>query len=170
MSNKTANYDLTLPLQEEYYNVDIFNENYTVIDGELKRLSDSMDNLAQVAKSGSYNDLSDKPNTGRGATIYTINSDTFANGNTMSGKPYAEIHNCIGRTVYVGLLNQAQKSAAGSCGLFLYDSSGTQGVVGIQVTSMPTVDIMLVVVDLGAFEGTEAKSVIINGLEQGVTI
>ena len=61
MSTKTTNYDMTLPAQEDYYDVDIFNENYEIIDEELKRLSDEQDGLADVASSGSYNDLVDKP-------------------------------------------------------------------------------------------------------------
>lgn len=61
MSTKTTNYDMTLPAQEDYYDVDIFNENYEIIDDELKRLSDEQEALADVASSGSYTDLDDKP-------------------------------------------------------------------------------------------------------------
>lgn len=61
MSTKTTNYDMTLPAQEDYYDVDIFNENYEIIDEELKRLSDEQEGLADVASSGSYTDLEDKP-------------------------------------------------------------------------------------------------------------
>lgn len=166
MSTKTANYNMTLPAQDEYYNVDIFNDNYEIIDGELKRLDNSINGLSAVASSGSYNDLSDKPNTGRGATVYTINADTFSAGLTMNTKPYVEILSCSGRIVYIGLLKHTQKSTAQSCGLSLYDGSASQGAIGIQVddTALLTSDIQLVVVDLGAFGGTEAGSVIINGL------
>lgn len=164
MSTKTANYNITLPAQEDYYNVDIVNENNIIIDKELKRLSDTADALAPVASSGSYNDLSDKPNTGRGAAVYTINADTFEEGKTLNNYPYEEIHNCSGRVVYVGLLSDTYNTAAQESGLFLYGGSAQQGNVGIQVTSTPNTDIKLVVVDLGAFVSDESKSVIINGL------
>ncbi len=37
MSNKTTNYGLRKPLQEEYYNIDDFNGNADIIDSELKK-------------------------------------------------------------------------------------------------------------------------------------
>jgi hypothetical protein len=61
MSTKPINYNLVLPEQEDYYDVDIFNENYSVIDTELKRLSDETGGLSSVAHSGSYKDLYDLP-------------------------------------------------------------------------------------------------------------
>lgn len=163
MSTKTTNYNITLPAQEDYYNVDIVNENNIIIDKELKRLSDKADALAPVASSGSYNDLSDKPNTGRGAAVYTINADMFPTTTTGLGY-YNEIHNCSGRIVYVGLLSDIYNNAAQECGLKLYSGSAAQGVVGLQVTTQPSSDIKLVVVDLGAFVSSEQSSIVINGL------
>lgn len=61
MSTKTTNYNMVLPSQDDYYNVDIFNENYKTIDDELKRLSDVQDDLANVAEDGNYNSLDYKP-------------------------------------------------------------------------------------------------------------
>jgi hypothetical protein len=61
MSTLTSNYGLTLPAQEDYYNVDIFNDNNTVIDTELKRLSDVTGQLSAVAFSGKYKDLAGVP-------------------------------------------------------------------------------------------------------------
>lgn len=127
-------------------------------------VSPLVEGLAKVATSGSYNDLSDKPNTGRGAVVYTINADTFAEGKTMGSFPYKEIHYCSGRIVYVGLLSDTYSTAAQESGLFIYGGSAQQGAVGIQVTALPTTDIKLAVVDLGAFVSDEAKAVVINGL------
>ncbi len=131
--------------------------------GSYNDLKDTPE-FAPVATSGSYNDLTDKPNTGKGAAVYTINADTFAEGKTMGSFPYEEIHNCSGRIVYVGLLSDTYSTAAQESGLFLYSGSAQQGNVGIQVTSTPSTDIKLVVVDLGAFVSDEAKAVVINGL------
>lgn len=171
MSNKTANYKMTLPTQDEFYDVDIFNENYSIIDEELKGVNDAIDGLATVAASGSYNDLTNKPNTGNGATVYTINSETFSQGLTMGDKPYAQIHQCMHRIVYVGLLSNTDRTLANNCGLFLYKNSDVQGGIGIQVNTMPTSDIKLVVVDLGAFSCEGNNAIVIDGLpdEQIVT-
>ena len=61
MSTKTPNYNLTLPAQTDYYDVDIFNENYGIIDEALKALKDAQEALAKVATSGIYNDLTAIP-------------------------------------------------------------------------------------------------------------
>lgn len=61
MSTKTPNYNLTLPAQTDYYDVDIFNENYGIIDEALKALKDAQEALAEVATSGIYNDLTAIP-------------------------------------------------------------------------------------------------------------
>jgi hypothetical protein len=61
MSTLTNNYGLTLPEQEDYYNVDIFNDNNVVIDTELKRLSDLTGGLGAVAFTGKYKDLEGLP-------------------------------------------------------------------------------------------------------------
>lgn len=45
MANFTANYNLTKPLQTEYYDVDVFNENADIVDSEIKSLNDSVTDL-----------------------------------------------------------------------------------------------------------------------------
>lgn len=42
MANYTENYNLEKPLQEEYYNVDVFNGNADILDAELKGLHDDV--------------------------------------------------------------------------------------------------------------------------------
>ncbi len=152
MSSKTENYKLTLPAQEDFYDVDVFNDNNVIIDEELKKHSDKLDSLGAAIP--------------KGAKVYTVNSDTFTANLTMGGYPYKEIHSCSGRSVYVGLLSDTYKSAAESCGLFLYGASSQQGAVGIQVKTLPENDIKVVVVDIGAFVSDEdnGRAVVINGL------
>ena len=57
----TVNSGLNLPEQDDFYDVDIFNENSAIIDEELKRIDDGLDGLAAVAVSGSFNSLTYKP-------------------------------------------------------------------------------------------------------------
>ena len=123
-----------------------------------------VEGLATVATSGSYNDLTDKPNTGNGVTVYTINNETFSQGLTMGDKPYVQIHQCMHRIVYVGLLSNTDKQKANNCGLFLYKNSDVQGTIGIQVNTIPTSDIKLVVADLGAFPYEGNNAIVIDGL------
>ncbi len=61
MSTQTTYYYMTLPDQEDFYDVDILNENYSLIDEELNRLSCDLGDLATVAKTGIYNSLGGKP-------------------------------------------------------------------------------------------------------------
>lgn len=42
MANKTSNYGLTKPLQEEFYDVGVQNNNMDIIDTELKRVDDKV--------------------------------------------------------------------------------------------------------------------------------
>ena len=41
MANKTTNYNLTKPLPEEFYDINVHNENMDIIDEQLKRLSEA---------------------------------------------------------------------------------------------------------------------------------
>lgn len=41
MANKTTNYNLTKPLPEEFYDIEVHNENMDIIDEQLKRLSEA---------------------------------------------------------------------------------------------------------------------------------
>jgi hypothetical protein len=63
MSERTENYNMLLPAQEDYYNVEVFNDNYSVIDKNLHRVENAVEGLAEVAKSGGYNDLLKRPYT-----------------------------------------------------------------------------------------------------------
>ncbi len=47
VTNKTENYGLNKPEQDDFYNVDDFNENADIIDEQLKALSNSIGNAAQ---------------------------------------------------------------------------------------------------------------------------
>lgn len=172
---KTTNYNLNKPAQTDFYDVDIFNENADIVDTALKNTSDTAssakavtDKLAAVATSGSYEDLTNKPNTGKGAVIYTITADTFPDNSAINGSPYAEIHYCGGRIIYVCPYNSNDKVNAENCSLAVYMHSAAQGELGITVSStdsIPTDGIDLVVVDLGAFTETSTKkSVVIDGI------
>lgn len=44
MPNKTTNYKLTKPLPEEFYDVEVQNTNMDIIDGQLKSISDKLEN------------------------------------------------------------------------------------------------------------------------------
>lgn len=41
MANKTTNYGLTKPLPEEFYDINVHNENMDIVDEELKKVSDA---------------------------------------------------------------------------------------------------------------------------------
>lgn len=190
MSSKTTNYNMTLPAQDEYYNVDIFNDNYTIIDEVIHTHESDGNNPHGVTKEqvglGNADNTADleKPISNAvqealdnltskisgGVTIYTVNADTFAGGYTMNGKPYKEIYTCSHRIVYLGLLQgygTVYKEFAQECGLSIYNASATQGAIGIQVddTELLTGDIKLVIVDLGKYEGgTGSDSIIISDL------
>ncbi len=47
MSTTTKNYSLKKPEQEDFYNIDDFNENADIIDAQLKTLSDEVEKVAQ---------------------------------------------------------------------------------------------------------------------------
>ena len=47
MSTTTENYGLKKPEQEDFYNIDDFNENADIIDTQLKTLSDEVKKAAQ---------------------------------------------------------------------------------------------------------------------------
>lgn len=62
MPNYTTNYNLEKPLHEEFYNVDVFNGNADIIDGELKKNANNLSqaqeditkHLADLVKHGVY--------------------------------------------------------------------------------------------------------------------
>lgn len=57
----TENYKLLKPDREDFYNVGDFNENADILDSALKALKDKLSSLAEVAESGDYEDLINKP-------------------------------------------------------------------------------------------------------------
>lgn len=90
----TDNYKFKKPEYSEVADVNDINENADLIDSALKGLADKntelegdINSLAEVAKSGSYNDLSDKPTIGNGTLTIQKNSDevgTFSANATSS--------------------------------------------------------------------------------------
>ena len=55
MADLTPNYDLILPYQTDIYNVDEFNANYTVIDLNLKQISDISNSALQPQDMAEHN-------------------------------------------------------------------------------------------------------------------
>ena len=45
MPGRTQNYQFLLPLEEEYYSIDVVNETTEAIDSQLKRNMDALDSL-----------------------------------------------------------------------------------------------------------------------------
>lgn len=233
MSGKTAKLNLILPELDEYYDIGVHNDNYSIIDEVLGEHRSNEDNPHNVTKAqvglGKVNNTSDmdKPvstavkatidahtdnklnphnvtksqiglsnvdNTSdvdkpistavqtainalndrvsKGATIITINADTFSGSNTSGGYPYKEIYNCNSRIVYLGLLQgygtseSYYVSAVKECGLFMYAASASQGVIAVQVTDVSklTEDIKIVIIDIGKYEGDNISAIVVNDL------
>lgn len=192
MSGKTPNYNLVLPELDEYYDIGIHNDNYSVIDeamGAHERNKNNphsvtkaqvglgmVDNTADIDKpisvavQAAINDLKDR--TSKGATIFTINADTFSDGNTFGGYPYKEVYSCNGRIVYLGLLQgygttkSHYVNAIKECGLSMYSASASQGVIAVQVTDVSkiTEDIKIVIIDIGKYEGDNISAIVVNDL------
>ena len=47
MADKTTNYNLIKPTPDEFYDIEVFNENADIIDAELKKLNDNKVDLAE---------------------------------------------------------------------------------------------------------------------------
>lgn len=73
MSTNTENYNLIKPDQEDFYNVDDFNNNADIIDSQLKTLSDGLGSAAQESTVNSINTkIGETENTGGSTTAGTI--------------------------------------------------------------------------------------------------
>ena len=73
MAEYTENYNLKKPAQEDFYNVDDFNNNADVIDSQLKTLSDGLGSAAQESTvSGINTKIGETGNTGGSATAGSV--------------------------------------------------------------------------------------------------
>lgn len=73
MAEYTENYNLKKPAQEDFYNVDDFNNNADVIDSRLKTLSDGLGSAAQESTvSGINTKIGETGNTGGSATAGSV--------------------------------------------------------------------------------------------------
>lgn len=147
LGKKTENYELLKPAQEDFYDVDDFNRNADLIDSALKALADKgisleemISSLAQVARTGSYNDLSDKPislpaNGGNADTVdgkhasdffNIVDNDTFYQTETdINGITETGIYRCA--KFYQG----ASHSGGADGGRNLPDNGDGQGVLEV---------------------------------------
>ena len=188
MSTRTPNYSLILPAQEDYYNVDDFNDNYTAIDEELKNNADGLDAAAdkidthmadkqnphsvtaeQLGLGSAAEDIKAlKAAMPRGTKFITINKDTpfttgWGSGLSVLG---SEIYVCQGRIVRVDI--ESGMIAAKECGLCMNGNSLIRlNSVVVFVKKKPEQEISLAVTDLGRCidrDGKPLTGVVINGL------
>ena len=59
MADKTTNYNLIKPIPDEFYDIEVFNENVDIIDAELKKLNDNKVDKIE-GKGLSANDYTDE--------------------------------------------------------------------------------------------------------------
>ena len=82
MANKTTNYGLTKPLPEEFYDVQVQNDNMDIIDAQMKKVSDD-------AKKYVDEKLNDIPTPDVSGQIDTHNTDSSAHADiriALNGK------------------------------------------------------------------------------------
>ena len=127
MSTNTNNYKLIKPAQEDFYNVDDFNNNADIIDSQLKAVSDKAE-AALPATSYTATDILNKLKTvdGNGSGL---DADLFkgqsvipvANGGTGNADPQRAIRNLNGDGIFLertSLLDGINDSDVGGFNLF----------------------------------------------------
>ena len=73
MAEYTENYNLKKPAQEDFYNVEDFNNNADIVDSQLKLLSDGLGSAAQESTvSGINTKIGETGNTGGSATAGSV--------------------------------------------------------------------------------------------------
>ena len=95
MSTTSENYKLTLPAQTDFYDVDIFNENFRKLDTELKKV----DNKA--VKDTRIGDLNNLQTTAKDNLVNAINEVKIGLGNVSSdasGTSYTDTTTQLGAT------------------------------------------------------------------------
>ena len=90
MSTTTENYGLKKPEQEDFYNIDDFNENADIIDTQLKTLSDEVKKAAQ-------NDEVTQVNQKVGSTADSGGSSTAGSVFAKLNKVISDITTHMGR-------------------------------------------------------------------------
>ena len=58
MANNTTNYNLVKPSENEYYDINVSNSNLDIIDTEIKKINDRLDNVSTDAQSTSFDNSS----------------------------------------------------------------------------------------------------------------
>ncbi len=107
MSTNTKNYNLIKPDQEDFYNIDDFNNNADIIDNQLKVISDKATS-ALPAESYTAADILNKLKTVDGANS-GLDADLFKgqnvipvdNGGTGNSDPERAIRNIGGDTIFI---------------------------------------------------------------------
>jgi hypothetical protein len=122
MSGKTPNYNLTLPELDEYYDIGVHNENYSILDEKIgenqSKVDDLVGSLAEVATSGNYNDLENTPD------ISTVGgSGAF---NDLVNKPFTVVK-------YASQLQEALDALDETAGGTIYLLPGTYSLSGISL-------------------------------------
>ena len=88
MPNETTNYKLTKPLPEEFYDVEVQNANMDIIDGQLKSMSDRLDNTCSPADvEGLLSKKADRDHTHTPSSIGAASENHSHNYSELKGIP-----------------------------------------------------------------------------------